>query len=77
MMLANNGPIQAPMLTTFICLNVNEQIRARTTLTKLNLITNTIDNVPKQNKSNVVYEFLVLNATVGTLVTRTELSQGE
>ena len=37
------------------CLNVNVQIKTRIT-TKLNLFTNTKDKVPKQNKSNVVYE---------------------
>ena len=39
------------------CLNVNVQIKTRITTTKLNLFTNTKDKVPKQNKSNVVYEF--------------------
>ena len=31
-------------------------VKTRTTTTKLNLFTNTKDKVPKQNKSNVVYE---------------------
>ena len=39
------------------CLNVNVQIKTRITTTKLNLFSNTKDKVPKQNKSNVVYEF--------------------
>ena len=39
------------------CLNINVQIKTRITTTKLNLFTNTKDKVPKQNKSNVVYEF--------------------
>ena len=39
------------------CLNVNVQIKTRIATTKLNLFTNTKDKVPKQNKSNVVYEF--------------------
>ena len=42
---------------TFTCLNVNAQIKTRTTTTKLNLFTDTKDKVSKQNKSNVVYEF--------------------
>ena len=39
------------------CLNVNVQIKTRIATTKLNSFTNTQDKVPKQNKSNVVYEF--------------------
>ena len=39
------------------CLNVNVQINTRIATTKLNLLANTKDKVPKQNKSNVVYEF--------------------
>jgi hypothetical protein len=40
------------------CLNItNVQIRTRVTTTKLNLFTNAKDKVPKQNKSNVVYQF--------------------
>ena len=39
------------------CLNLNVQIKTRIATTKLNLFTNTKDKVPKQNKSNVIYEF--------------------
>ena len=39
------------------CLNVKVQINTRIATTKLNLLANTKDKVPKQNKSNVVYEF--------------------
>jgi cytochrome c-type biogenesis protein CcmH/NrfF len=40
------------------CLNItNVQIRTRVTTTKLNLFTNAKDKAPKQNKSNVVYQF--------------------
>jgi hypothetical protein len=39
------------------CLNVNVLIRTRITTTKLDMLTNAKDKVPKQNKSNVVYEF--------------------
>ena len=40
------------------CLKItNVQIRTRVTTTKLNIFTNVKDKVPKQNKSNIVYEF--------------------
>ncbi len=39
------------------CLNVNVLIRTRITTTKLDMLTNAKDKVPKQNKSNVVYKF--------------------
>ncbi len=41
---------------TLTLLNVNVLIRTRITTTKLGMLTNAKDKVPKQNKSNVVYE---------------------
>ena len=40
------------------CLNISDvRIVTRTTTTKLNMFTNVKDKTPKENKSNVVYEF--------------------
>ena len=40
------------------CLNISDvRIVTRTTTTKLNMFTNMKDKTPKENKSNVVYEF--------------------
>ena len=40
------------------CLNISDiRIVTRTTTTKLNMFTNVKDKTPKENKSNIVYEF--------------------
>ena len=56
------------------CLNVNVLIRTRITTTKLDMLTNAKDKVPKQNKTNLMLftNLRVLNATSTTLVRLTE-----
>ena len=56
------------------CLNItNLQVKTRVSTTKLNFYTNAKDKVPKQNKSNIIYEFTYpISVAAATLARLTE-----